>query len=237
MRVEAVLGPAEIARMRSADLSDAVCVVFDVLRATTSLVTGLAHGMRGAIPVETIEEALAERARDPELLLGGERHGDRIGGFDLGNGPSEYTAVAGRRVVTTTTNGTVALRACEGARAVHAAALVNLAAAAEAVRAEGCGRVVLVCAGTFDAPALEDIYAAGALAERLGDGDLDDAAAVCRAVYRESGSDPGALLRRAANGRRLVESGREADLEWAARVSCCEVAARMAGRELVRIGG
>ena len=61
-------------------------------------------------------------------MLGGERGGVRIEGFDLGNSPREYTAeaVAGRDIITTTTNGTVALRACAGAREVLAGAWVNL---------------------------------------------------------------------------------------------------------------
>src|SRR4051812_27980863 len=115
MTVDAVLTPAEIALLPHAELADATCVVFDVLRATSSMVTALAHGAKEIIPVSTIEEALTARIRRPEALLGGERHGDRIEGFDLGNSPFEYREIAGRTVISTTTNGTVALRACANA--------------------------------------------------------------------------------------------------------------------------
>jgi len=234
MKIDAALGPADIARLPDRDLSRTLCVVFDVLRATTSLVTGLAHGMRAAIPVCSIEEALAERSQDPSVLLGGERHGNRIDGFDLGNGPLEYDArVKHRVVVTTTTNGTIALRACAGAAQTHAAALVNLSAAAGAVRGSALSTVLLVCAGTFEEPALEDIYAAGRLVHALGSQELSDTAAVCAAVGSRFGTDAGSALRATKNGRALLAAGREADLEWSASVDCVAVVARMAGSRLV----
>ena len=61
--------------------------------------------------------------RLPQTVLGGERQGDLIAGFDVGNSPQEYTAMSGRTIITTTTNGTLALRACEGARRVLVGAL------------------------------------------------------------------------------------------------------------------
>jgi 2-phosphosulfolactate phosphatase len=234
IRVDAALGPADIARLPGRDLSRSVCVVFDVLRATTSLITGLANGMRAAIPVCTIEEALAERAADPSVMLGGERHGDRIEGFDLGNSPLEYDSrVRDRVVVTTTTNGTVALRACAGAAQIHAAALINLSAAAEAVRRSGLAEVLLVCAGTFDEPALEDIYAAGRLIALLGETERTDAAVVCASVGVAYGADSRGALRLSKNGRALAAAGRGADLDWAAKMDLVGVVGRMEAARLV----
>ena len=81
-----------------------------------------------------------------------------------GNSPAEYTAaVQDRRIITTTTNGTVALRACDGAERVLLGALLNLASLAAELRSLGPATVLLVCAGTFDMFALEDAYAAGRL--------------------------------------------------------------------------
>src|SRR5436190_17096535 len=110
MHIDAVLTPADIALLPQRDLSGVTCVVFDVLRATSSMLTGLAHGAAEIHPVCTIEEALALRQRWPDAVLGGERQGDLIPGFDIGNSPLEYRdSVAKRRIITTTTNGTVAL--------------------------------------------------------------------------------------------------------------------------------
>ena len=116
-----------------------MCVVFDVLRATSTFVTALHNGAKAIVPVSEISEALAFRRKQPDVLLGGERDGVRIraaqtGGidFDLGNSPREYTPekVRGRTIVSTTTNGTRALRACAGAKTVLAASFLNLTATA-----------------------------------------------------------------------------------------------------------
>src|SRR5258705_11586116 len=96
--LEVLFAPAEFAALEALDLSGAVCVVFDVLRATSSMVTALANGASAVVPVAEIPEALSIRERDPRILLAGERDGLRIqsdltGGvpFDLGNSPREVT--------------------------------------------------------------------------------------------------------------------------------------------------
>src|SRR5689334_12937954 len=118
--LEVLFAPAEFVALRERDLRDTVCVVFDVLRATSSMVTALANGAEAIIPVSEIAEALAIQERNPRVLLAGERDGVRIqsaltGGiaFDLGNSPREFTRenVSGKTIVITTTNGTRALRA------------------------------------------------------------------------------------------------------------------------------
>src|SRR5262245_5539783 len=98
-KLEVILSPAEFALLQQRDLSQAVCVVFDVLRATTSMITALANGAEAIIPVAEIAEALALRQKNPKLLLAGERDGVRIRAeltgsldFDLGNSPREFTA-------------------------------------------------------------------------------------------------------------------------------------------------
>src|SRR4051812_30224806 len=128
MHIDVVLNPAEIALLPGRDLSATTCVVFDVLRATSSMLTALAHGVAEIHPVRTIEEALALKERMPDAVLGGERYGNLIPGFDIGNSPAEYVALAGRSIISTTTNGTVALRACEHAARVLVGAVLNLSA-------------------------------------------------------------------------------------------------------------
>jgi 2-phosphosulfolactate phosphatase len=218
LTIDAVLTPAEIALLPETELWGATCVVFDVLRATSSMVTALAHGAKEIVPVRTIDEAWEMRTRLPEGLLGGERHGERIEGFDLGNSPFEYRDLAGKTVISTTTNGTIALRACEKASRVLIGAILNLAAVAEELQATAPERVVLVCAGTFTTFALEDAWAAGRLIELLGGEELTDAAQAVRALAR-SEPDPLAALRGARNGKALVAKARAAEIDWCARES------------------
>jgi 2-phosphosulfolactate phosphatase len=218
MHIDVVLHPAEIALLPARDLSGTMCVVFDVLRATSSMVTALAHGVSEIRPVCTIEEAQALKARMADVVLGGERKGDKIPGFDIGNSPGEYTSLQGRRIVTTTTNGTVALRACERAQRVLVGALLNLGALAAALRATDSKMVLLVCAGTFDSFALEDAYAAGRLIAELPGASRTDAAQTVAAMASQY---PNSLeaLRLARNGKALTATDRGADVEWCAQIS------------------
>src|SRR5580704_1456629 len=96
---EVLFAPAEFEALRKRDLSTSVCVVLDIFRATSTIVTALANGATAVIPVAEIEDALELRDRQPGVLLAGERNGVRIradltGGveFDFGNSPREFTA-------------------------------------------------------------------------------------------------------------------------------------------------
>ena len=160
MKLEVLFTPAEFATLASRDLRETACVVFDVLRATSTFATALHNGAKEIIPVCEISEALEIRKSRPEVLLGGERDGVKISAdgidFDLGNSPREYTRekVRDKTIVSTTTNGTRALHACAGAKTVLAASFLNLGATAEFLRWKKFAAILLVCAGTGENAAL-----------------------------------------------------------------------------------
>ena len=191
-KLDALLAPAEFEKLPQLDLTRTSCVVFDVLRATSTMTVALANGAEAILPCTTIEEAVAVRKTDPYLLLAGERGGQRITAavsgsldFDLGNSPREMTAdiVSGKRLATTTTNGTRALHACRGAEQVWLGNFLNLSALGQAIREADPQRLLLVCAGTGEAAALEDALGAGALCDllwpALGQAASDSARLVC----------------------------------------------------------
>lgn len=102
------------------------CAVFiDVLRATTTMTAALEAGVRKIIPVLEPKQAVqmkeilekSDPARHGSILLGGERKGVPIDGFDLGNSPSSYTpeSVGGKTLLFSTTNGTRAILTFERA--------------------------------------------------------------------------------------------------------------------------
>jgi 2-phosphosulfolactate phosphatase len=215
--LEVLYTPADFTALRRRNLDDAVCVVLDVFRATSSMVTALANGAAAIIPVAEIPEALAIRQRDPAVLLAGERDGVRIrssltGGtdFDLGNSPREFTRekVAGKVIVTTTTNGTRALRACAHAEGVLIGSFLNLAATAEFLARKRPETLLFVCSGTFDQAAAEDVLAAGALCDLLWNeyavGEVSDAALLARQVFQTAAADLPAAAAQSRNGRRLL---------------------------------
>ena len=225
MRVDVLLGEAMVS---PADVADRVVVVIDVLRASTTAAIALANGARALVPCETVEEA-EQRARvmkehDQDVVrLGGERRMMRIPGFDFGNSPLEYTAaqVSGTTVVFTTTNGTRALAASRGARAVYFAGFVNAQSTVTAVQRASMGSVdvTIVCAGTEGRFALEDATCAGRIVRLLLTG-APDAACGDRAqlaMMSESAyqNNVALLARDATHAQSLVDAG------FAADVGCC----------------
>ena len=227
MKIDAVLSPPEIDLLPQRDLSETTCVIFDVLRATSSILTALAHGAREIYPASTIEEAVALKKTMPAAWLGGERHGERIDGFDAGNSPLEYRGQLPAQIITTTTNGTVALRACEKAHAIVVGALLNMDALALYLQRQAPQQLLLVCAGTFRELALEDVYAAGMLCARFSHADRSDAALTALALFETAAAEPLGLLEQSKNGKVLLSKGRAEELRWCASVSSLDVVGLM----------
>jgi 2-phosphosulfolactate phosphatase len=219
--IEVLFTPAEFGALKQRDLRNTVCVVFDVLRATSSMVAALGNGARAILPVGDISEALACRKDDPAVLLAGERDGLRIGRkltgrveFDLGNSPREFTAnkVGGRNIAMTTTNGTRALRACVGAQKILVSSFLNLKATGDFLRSkkagEKPGKLLLVCSGTFEEVALEDVLGAGALLDLLWDWPgrdvRGDSVWIARNLYQQAKADLLTALSVSRNAQRLL---------------------------------
>ena len=215
--IEVLFSPAEFSALARRDLDRTGCVVLDILRATTTMMTALGNGAEAIIPVAEIPEALAIRDERPDVLLAGERNGVRIragqtGGidFDLGNSPREFhpEKVRGRTIVMTTTNGTRALRACAHAETVLIGSFLNLRAIVNWIRRELPPHLILVCGGTHNQAALEDTLAAGALCERLwpyyASGQVADSAEIARRIYPLMQADLLGAMKHSRNGQRLL---------------------------------
>lgn len=221
----------------ASQLHGATAVVIDVLRATTSMIAASAAGARRIVPLTDIEEArrrkAALEAETPgNALLAGEREGVPIAGFDFGNSPQSFTPekVAGKTILFTTTNGTVAMEAARPARRTLLAGFVNAAAVVRRLRHED--RIAILCAGTDGNATEEDSLLAGCLVARLVDCTaapyaLNDEAEKAKNVWQEflGGKSGDALiaaltesLRRSRGGRNLLELGLDADIAAAARV-------------------
>lgn len=202
--------------------------VIDILRATTVMCAALHHGARAILPASSTEEALklAQTIGASDVVLCGERGGRAIPGFGLGNSPREMTpdAVRGRTLVMTTTNGTPALLATQGAAEVYMTGAVNLGAAAATARdvLDARGELLILCAGRERAFALDDAYAAGRLlGELVGRGrkrtGLNDAAVASLDLVRRYGPDWEKPLRASRGGADLLALGYDADIVDAAR--------------------
>ena len=232
--------------MNTANLAGGTVVIIDILRASSTIITALHNGAQRVIPCGTPDEArqIREQSHTDDVLLGGERGGVLIEGFDCGNSPTEYAPgrVAGKTIAFTTTNGTRALLKAAAAESILIGAFVNRQAVVD--RLHGDQRAVhLVCAGTDGEITGEDVLFAGAVVEALQQRHasdlqrwkLNDGAGISHGFWRQSVGDNSqvggdenlsarieAAMRVAHGGRNLIELGYDNDIRLCSIVDCID---------------
>lgn len=224
----------------SARFHHKTAIIIDVLRATSTIVTAIAAGASCIIPAETVMEARA--LQRPGDLLGGERFCRKIAGFDVGNSPEEYTeqAVAGKRIILTTTNGT---------RAIHKSMRADHVLTASLLNAEACARaaielrrdVVILCAGSHDEFAIEDGLCAGLVLDRLQGLshfaiEMDDFGCAMLALYRNRSTQVKETIMNGMTGKKLIKLGMRKDIEACSAIDIYQEVPRLNGDQLTRNG-
>lgn len=243
MRVDVFFGPHEIS---AADVANRVVAVVDVLRASTTIAVALANGARAVIPLPSSEEVIS-RAKSLDsgaAKLAGERKMQGIPGFDLGNSPLEFTraTVDGKTILMSTTNGTGAVLAVQGARDVAIASYVNFSAVLSMLRAalRGGTDVAILCAGHERHFALEDSACAGLfvrhIIEKHTTAEINDAAQAAMFIDRRFGANLKRLFRASAHGSALAEAGFADDLVACAKVDSYPVIPLYQERQITKLG-
>ncbi len=222
--IDVALTPAEV---RPAD----VAVVIDVLRASSTVSQALSAGYERVLCAESIGCALG--LRGPARVLAGERRCVKPPGFDQGNSPLEAIDRRGDELVLATTNGAPAIVAAAAhTPRVLIGCLLNLEAVLKVLRDQQARTdpdVLLVCAGTDGAAALEDVYTAGLLVARLH-GTPTDAALIADSVGR-SFPTPLEALAASTDARVLRAEGLSGDIAHCARVSVLDLVPEVVAAE------
>lgn len=210
------------------DVSEAICIVIDVLRATTVIATLFEQGCP-RVYVAAAHETARAFARSRGFALCGETEGYKVPDFDYGNSPVEFATLdfTGRPAVLSTTNGTKATATVAGSRRVYLGGAINRMAVARAAWSEARetgSDLMVVCSGTRDRYTLEDATVAGlyveALAAQAGPWEVptqDDAAISSRRLWE---NEPN-LLRgwmEGVHARTLADRGFGEDLGFCARI-------------------
>lgn len=201
-------------------------VVIDILRATSVAAVALHNGAREIIPMATLGDAtsLRQKLDHSSALLGGEREGQKVEGFDLGNSPFEYgtSVVESKSIILASTNGSVAL--IRGSEAEHclACSFINVSTVLKRIM-ELNNNTAIICAGNKGGFSLEDALCGGMLLERLrsADGDIEldnDASWVALEMYEKHKHDIRAALRESDHGKFLISLGFEQDIAFCASV-------------------
>ena len=243
MRIDVLFG---VQQLTPQDVQGRVVAVIDVLRASTTIAVALSNGARAIIPMESSDDVVT-RSKQFErgaVRLAGERRMLKMDGFDLGNSPIEHSreAVEGKTVLLSTTNGTKALLAVQGARDVVVASYVNLSAVATMLRTalRGGADLTLVCAGQDRQFALEDAACAGrfvhAVSKRVTGLDMNDAAFAASLIDKKFGDNLTRLFGTAAHGRALSAAGFGDDLAACAAVDSYPVIPIYQDRQITMLG-
>jgi 2-phosphosulfolactate phosphatase len=243
MRVDVVFGGAAFAPF---DVTGRLVAVIDVLRASSTIAAALANGARAVVPLEDSDDVVrtAKAFERSDVRLAGERKMLPIPGFDLGNSPGDFTreAVEGKTVIMTTTNGTPAIAAAQGARDVVIASYVNFTPVLTMMRAalRGGADVTLVCAGRDRQFSLEDAGCAGRyvynVSKRMTGIELNDAAHACVLVDRKYGDRVLGLFDASEHGRALRDAGFGDDLAACAAVDSYPVIPIYQERQITKLG-
>lgn len=234
MKVDLIISADDIKKDKMIGKS---AVVIDMLRATSVITTAINNGCTRVIPVLTIEEALetAKKVKE-DVILGGERKGLKINGFDFSNSPLEYKKeiVQGKTLVMTTTNGTKAIRGSLTAKHILIGSVLNARAVAERL-IELKKDVVIVNAGTYGEFSIDDFICSGyiinCLKEKI-DAELSDVAITANYVY-ENNKDIKGFTKLAKHYKRIVELGLEEDFEYCCRKDIIKVVPEFVEGEIV----
>jgi 2-phosphosulfolactate phosphatase len=221
--LETLFIPEEI---KNTELAGKLVVIIDVLRASSTIVTALANGCRGFIPIFSPNQAKkkAQQFEKEMVLLGGEREGVKIEGFDLGNSPREYKreAVKDKTIIFSTTNGVKTLEMVKGAYRIIIGSFLNLQAVCNYCT-NYKGDILIICAGRDGRFSLEDTACAGILIDSLKNAFSDncqeaDANLTAQLLYKKFGNNILEILRKSQHGRYLESIGLRKDLEFCSQL-------------------
>jgi len=194
-----------------------IVVVIDVLRATTAICVAFEYGIRSIIPVPTLEDALEYKKQG--YLVGAERKGQIVEGFDFGNSPYSYMKeeFKGKDVVLTTTNGTKSIAIAKEAETVVIGALVNLDVLTEWLIKQNKNTLCL-CSGWQDKFNLEDTICAGAISSALiNTGNytsVEDSSIAAKYLYLSAKDNYMGYLKASSHRRRLKNLNLNEDIKY-----------------------
>ena len=217
--------------------SQQIVVVIDILRATSAICTAFHHGVEKMIPVASIEEALNYKKRG--FLVGAERNGIALDGFDFGNSPYGYMTekIKGQTVVITTTNGTQAIEVSRHADLVVIGSFLNISYLCDWLLLQN-KNVLLLCSGWKNRFNLEDTLFAGAVSEKLSLNDAyktGDGALATKYLYQNASQNPYKFLHNSSHKERLASLGLKDDIKYCLSLDLINIIPMLKDQYLVKM--
>lgn len=194
-----------------------IVVIIDVLRATSAICTAFENGAEKIIPVATLEEAKKHKVNG--TLVGAEREGLPVDGFDFGNSPFHYMGekIKGKTIVLTTTNGTQAIEAAKDAYKIVIGSFLNIDALCNFLIEEK-RNVLLLCSGWKNKFNLEDAVFAGAVTDEISNRtdnyELGDACLALKYLAQIAKKNPNKFLTHSSHKERLAKLNLKEDIRY-----------------------
>jgi 2-phosphosulfolactate phosphatase len=222
------------------DIKDRTVVVIDVLRACSTIATALNNGARSVVPVVDMAQAgkIASNMDQQSFLLGGERGGEKIEGYHLGNSPLEYAreVVKDKTIIFNTTNGTGAVSHARLANHLLIGSFLNARRVVAFIREAGLD-VTIICAGWKNRVSLEDTLCAGMMLYQLWEGRepgfVSDTAHIAFAQYSHDQHMLETAIRRCNHAQRLTKQGHEEDIDYCLQIDALPVLPYFEDNQLV----
>jgi len=218
------------------DLEDKIVVVVDILRATSSMVTALAYDVASITPVASLADCRMYKERG--YTTAGERGGQKVDGFDLGNSPFDFMdhQLHGVKLAFTTTNGTQAIALSQDAKQVILGSFLNLSATADYLKQQN-QQVLILCAGWKGKFNIEDTLYAGALVHQLNDTFKmeDDASLAASTLYLSAAGDLVNYMARSSHAQRLAGFKNHKDLEFCMETDRYSFNAVLQGEKILKL--
>ncbi len=217
------------------NLEGKIVVVVDIFRATSTMVAALGNGVSEIKTFASLDECRAMKSKG--YLIAGERNGQKVEGFDLGNSPIAYLdgKYSGQKLAMTTTNGTLALSKSKDAEEILIGAFPNISATVKYLQSKDRD-ILIFCAGWKGKFNLEDSLYGGALAKGLEEthSSEDDASLAMTSLFEKEGNDLKGFLSQASHAKRLQNHNIEADIDFCLTNDSFDLVGKVVESKLIR---
>jgi 2-phosphosulfolactate phosphatase len=220
-----------------------ILIIIDVLRFSSSIVTGLAAGVKQFIPVATLNEARQRHKKNSNYLLAGERRGLKPKDFHFGNSPLEYNKsnLKGKTIVISTTNGTKTIEYCKNSKCLLIASFLNAQAVSTYIvdylsREEN---VSIILASKGNTIFLEDFVCAGLLVSNIinliSNQHLNDDAILAKLVWNSAKDKLEKIILQGHHASYLQKIGFEEDVKFCIKRDIYDIIPIVEGNRISKI--
>jgi len=236
MRIDVIFSNNFDSFQKHIDISNCICGVIDVIRATTTMSVLLAKKCKEIIISKSKSRSFFYKKIFKDYLICGEEQGWPPKGFDYGNSPIEFMKlpIENKGIILKTTNGTKSFFKTLNSKGAFVVSLINIRYACEVILKEALDKncnILLICSGEKGKISYDDTYTAGMAVKILIEElnckfEISDGAKVALAVANFE-KDPSIALKRSSSYYSMLKVGLGPDVDLCSKLSIFEVTGKL----------